>query len=54
MKMIIKYLETGGSVPVNVKVNVADGYIVIEWATAQLCLPIEEIREIVRDTDDLK
>jgi len=54
MKMIIRYLDTGGSAPVDVKVNAVDGYIVIEWATAHMCLPIEEIRELVREEDDLK
>lgn len=54
MIMAIKYPETGGAVPVNVEVRVDERYLVIEWAGAQLCLPIEEIREAVREEDDLK
>lgn len=54
MTMTIKYPATNGACPVNVEVKADERCLVIEWAGAQLCLPIEEIREIVKEEDDLK
>ena len=51
MIMAIKYPETGGACPVNVEVTRTDIYLVIEWAGAQLCLPVEDIMGVLMEDD---
>lgn len=53
MIMIVKYLATDGGVPVNVEARATDRHLVIEWADTEICLPIEEVKNILAE-DDLK
>lgn len=51
MIMAIKYPETGGAVPVNVEVKTDKRYLVIEWAGAQLCPPVDEVMNLLMGDD---
>lgn len=56
MTMLMRLVDTktDGAVPVEVTVEADDRYLTIHFHDTDLQLPMEKIREIVREEDDLK
>lgn len=54
MLMRLVDTKTDGAVPAEVTVEANDRYLTIHFHDTNLQLPIEEIRGIVREEDDLK
>ena len=54
MLMRLVDTKTDGAVPVEVTVEADDRYLTIHFRDTNLQLPMEKIREIVREEDDLK
>lgn len=54
MQMRVVNTKTDGAEPVYVEVEADDRYLTIHFHDTDLQLPMEKIREIVREEDDLK
>ena len=54
MQMRLVDMKTDGAEPVYVEVEADSRYLTIHFHDTNLQLPIEEIRGIVREEDDLK
>lgn len=54
MQMRVVNTKTDGAEPVYVEVEADDRYLTIHFHDNDLQLPMEKIREIVREEDDLK
>lgn len=54
MLMRLVDTKTDGAVPVEVTVEADDRYLTIRLFDSYMQLPIDQIREIVREEDDLK
>lgn len=54
MQMRVVNTKTDGAEPVYVEVEADDRYLTIRLFDSYLQLPVEKIREIVREEDDLK
>ena len=54
MQMRVVDTKTDGAEPVYVEVEADDRYLTIRLFDSYMQLPVEKIREIVREEDDLK
>lgn len=54
MQMRVVNTKTDGAAPVYVEVEADDRYLTIRLFDSYMQLPVEKIREIVREEDDLK
>lgn len=54
MQMRVVNTKTDGAEPVYVEVEADDRYLTIHLFDSYMQLPVEKIREIVREEDDLK
>lgn len=54
MQMRVVNMKTDGAEPVYVEVEADDRYLTIRLFDSYMQLPVEKIREIVREEDDLK
>lgn len=54
MQMRVVNTKTDGAEPVYVEVEADDRYLTIRLFDSYMQLPVEKIREIVREEDDLK
>ena len=54
MQMRVVNMKTDGAGPVYVEVEADDRYLTIRLFDSCMQLPVEKIREIVREEDDLK
>ena len=54
MQMRVVNTKTDGAEPVYVEVEADDRYLTIRLFDSYMQLPVEKIREIIREEDDLK